>query len=100
MDKTVTASRLRENIYSILDEVLETGTPVEIVRNGRILRIVPDQNNPPSKLDNLKKRDVIIGDPEELVHMDWSAEWSRDGIGTRPKVAAAAMKTMAAGGRK
>ena len=33
----LTASKLRESIYEILDEILETGTPVEIERKGRIL---------------------------------------------------------------
>ncbi len=23
----------------------------------------------------LQKRDIIVGDPEELVHIDWSSEW-------------------------
>ncbi len=23
----------------------------------------------------LPKRDLIVGDPEELVHLDWSSEW-------------------------
>jgi hypothetical protein len=27
------------------------------------------------KLANLKRRDCIIGDPEDLVHIDWSKEW-------------------------
>lgn len=36
----LTASKLRENIYRVLDQVLETGEPVEIERNGRRLRIV------------------------------------------------------------
>ena len=36
----ITASSLRQNIYTILDEVLETGVPVEIERKGQILRIV------------------------------------------------------------
>jgi hypothetical protein len=70
----VTASRLRENIYSILDQVAETGVPVEIERKGRILRIVADQK--PSKLDRLKKRSLIVGNPDDLTHMDWSTEWS------------------------
>lgn len=69
----VTASRLRENVYQILDQVLATGVPVEVVRKGRVLRIVPDQ--PVSKFSRLQHRDYIAGDPEELVHSDWSAEW-------------------------
>ena len=71
----VTPSKQRENIYSILDEVLETGNPVEVVRKGRVLKIVPDRA--PSKLDKLKKRPgVLTGDPLDIVHMDWLKEWS------------------------
>jgi antitoxin (DNA-binding transcriptional repressor) of toxin-antitoxin stability system len=70
----ITATRLRQDIYSILDQVAETGVPVEIERKGRTLRIVADQK--PSKLARLKKRDVVIGDFNDLIHMDWSKEWS------------------------
>jgi len=70
----VTASQLRQNVYSILDETLETGVPVEIVRKGRVLRIVPDLK--PSKLARLKKRACITGDPDSIIHMDWLKEWS------------------------
>jgi len=28
------------------------------------------------KLDRLKKRDCIVGDPEDLVHIEWSKEWN------------------------
>ena len=70
----VSASKLRENIYSILDEALETGIPVEIMRKGQILRIVPQKSA--SKLSRLKKRNCIVGDPEDLVRMDWLEHWS------------------------
>jgi prevent-host-death family protein len=69
----LTASKLRENIYRILDEVLRTGEPVEVVRKGRVIRIVPGDQEP--ALDRLPKRPVIVGDPEDLVHLDWSHEW-------------------------
>ncbi len=68
-----TASKLRENIYRVLDEVLATGVPVEITRKGRRLKIVPIDG--PDKLANLKKRDVLKGDPEDIVHLDWTDEW-------------------------
>lgn len=72
---TLRTSALRENIYRILDEILETGVPVEIERKGRLLRILAVE--PKSKLANLKVRDAIVGDPEDLVHVDWSDEWRR-----------------------
>ena len=70
----VTASKLRENIYTILDQALETGVPVEVVRKGKVLKIVPETK--PDKLSRLKKRKYLIGDPEDIVHMDWLSEWS------------------------
>jgi hypothetical protein len=74
---TVTASKLREDIYNILDGILATGEPVEIERKGRILRIVADPL-PGSRLARMKKRDFIVGDPGDLVEIDWSKEWNPD----------------------
>jgi prevent-host-death family protein len=69
----ITASALRQNIYKILDGVAETGIPQEIIRHGKVLRIVSVEKK--SKLAQVKKRSVIKGDPEDLVHMDWSHLW-------------------------
>lgn len=69
----LTASKLRQDIYRILDRVLETGVPVEIERKGKILKVLPAE--PRSKLENLQRRPYLVGDPEELVHLDWSHEW-------------------------
>jgi hypothetical protein len=71
----VSASKLRADVYRLLDQVIETGEPLEIERRGVILRIV----GPPraSWIDRLPRRDgVVVGDPESLVHHDWSSEWS------------------------
>ena len=55
-----------------MDEVLEVGIPVEIVRRGRKLKIVPLEEEPSSWLDNLVERPgVIAGDPEVLANFDW-----------------------------
>jgi len=70
----VSASKLRENIYSMLDQALESGVPIEVMRRGRLLKIVPVI--PQSRLSRLKKRDCIRGDPEAIVHMDWLKYWS------------------------
>ncbi len=69
----VSATALRQNIYQLLDDVLETGAPLEVERGGRRLRIIRVETT--SKLDRLIRRDIVTGDPEDLVHMDWSTEW-------------------------
>ena len=66
------ASKLRRNIHRILDQVLETGAPVEIEHRGKLLEIVCKE--PPSKLERLKPRDYLRTAPEELVHLDWLGE--------------------------
>ncbi len=72
----ITASKLRENIYNILDEVIETGVPVEVTRKGKTLKIVPENVKRIRDLSKLPKRDCIVGDPDDLVHIDWMSEWS------------------------
>jgi Antitoxin Phd_YefM, type II toxin-antitoxin system len=72
----VKPSQLRANLYRLLDRVLKTGEPIEIERAGKRLLLVPKEMK--SKLDNLVKRDVIVGDPEDLVHLDWSKDWRGD----------------------
>jgi antitoxin (DNA-binding transcriptional repressor) of toxin-antitoxin stability system len=71
---TMTASALRRDIYRILDRVLDTGEPVIIERNGRRVRISADVV--PSRLDALVRRpEVVIGDSDDFVEVDWSDEW-------------------------
>lgn len=73
---TLTASKLRANVYRILDQVAETGVPVEIIRGGRRLKIVPADASASRRLHRLRPRPkALIGDPQRLVHIDWSKEW-------------------------
>jgi hypothetical protein len=75
--RKVTATELRKNIYKFLDEVLSTNTPLEIERKGKRIIIAPADRG--SRLDRLEPHtDCIVGDPEELVHLDWSGEWRPD----------------------
>jgi hypothetical protein len=67
-------SALRADLYRLLDRVLETGTPLEVDRNGVGLVIVPAARG--SRLGRLRPHPGFIpGDPNELVHLDWSDEW-------------------------
>jgi hypothetical protein len=57
-----------------LDRVLETGVPLEVERRGQRLKIVAAES--PGRLVNLvRDPGYLTGDPEELVHLDWSGEW-------------------------
>jgi len=72
--ETLTASRLRMDVYRVLDQVLETGAPAVVQRRGKLLRIVPAESV--DRLKRLRARpEFIKGDPEAIVHLDWSSEW-------------------------
>ena len=67
-------SALRANLYRLLDRVLETGEPLEIERNVARLRTAPLER--PGRLERLRPHPGFLrGDPDEIVHLDWSDEW-------------------------
>lgn len=68
------ATRLRGDLYKILDRVLETGEPAEIERRGRLLRITAMTTT--AGLDQLVSRpERIAGDPDDLVGLGWADSW-------------------------
>jgi prevent-host-death family protein len=75
--KKVTLVELSNNIECLLDEVLQTGIPIEINKNGKRLKIVlADQKD---KLENLNlKPDAIQGNPDDLVNISWEQEINID----------------------
>jgi DNA-binding winged helix-turn-helix (wHTH) protein len=78
MGKRFTASHLRQNIYHILDEVIETGQPVEIERKGRVVRI-ETTGQEKSIFEILTPHPgSIVSRPDDLVHVDWSQVWKPD----------------------
>ena len=70
----ISPSALRADIYRILDEVLETGKPVEINRRGQILRIVLDGQQPRSRR-LVRRTDVIVGSADDLDDISWEDSW-------------------------
>jgi hypothetical protein len=69
----ITASQLRADVYNLLDHVLESGEPLEVIRNGQVLRISGQRRD---WLDALPRRpEAIVGDAgalaDEPVHADW-----------------------------
>ncbi len=75
--KTITPTELRSNIYNLLDEILNTGIPIEIDKGSRKLRIIPIKKA--NKLQNLIPRlDTIKGDSDELADIRWEKEVNLD----------------------
>ena len=63
--KAISATKLRQNLYIILDSVVDSGIPVEIERKGRILKIIPEKRS--SKWDRLEKqRDLRVPPRHDL----------------------------------
>ena len=75
--KTISVTELRGNIYKLLDEVLNTGIPIEINKGGKKLKIMSAEKV--DKLKNLISRpNVIKGNPDELVDISWEKEVNLD----------------------
>lgn len=73
---TVTPTQLRENLYKMLDQVIETQKPIEILRKGQIVKLVFESKKEPCKLATLKPHpEALCDDPEHYVKMDWSSSW-------------------------
>lgn len=79
---TITATKLRADLYRVIDGVIKKGVPVEVELRGRKVRIVPAE--PLDKLATLVKRPgVIVGDPGRLPHVKtfdekkWRKKWGR-----------------------
>lgn len=61
----LTATTLRQNLFSILDSVVLYGKTPEIKRKGKKIKIV--LYDKVDKFKNLVPHKSIIGDPEDLV---------------------------------
>lgn len=68
----LTLTALRQNLFRVVDRVLETGVPVAIERQGKTVLLTPQAA--PSKLARLKRRKLVRGDPRSLVDAR-AAKW-------------------------
>jgi len=84
----MSVTQLRSNIYKVIDDVLESGQPVQIQRGDQQVWITPvppssEKAEKPKRRfrleDRLVKREnVTTGNDEDFVHIDWSKEWNTD----------------------
>jgi prevent-host-death family protein len=74
----ITATRLRAELYTVLDRVLETGEAIEVTRAGGTVVIKPMKSEKRARARPRKPRsnpDLVVGDPDELIHFDWVSHW-------------------------
>ena len=69
----VTATELRQNLYRILDQALETGETIEIRRKRGVLHIVPEQRT--SVWNRLEVHDVFPEGASPDIDHPWSELW-------------------------
>ncbi len=74
MQRRLTATRLRSELFSTLDLVANTGESVEIQRPGGLVRIVCD--NSARRLATLQPHPrTINGDADDLASLSWEQTW-------------------------
>ncbi|MDP9120832.1 MAG: type II toxin-antitoxin system Phd/YefM family antitoxin [Acidobacteriota bacterium] len=75
MKNAMTPTELRKDLYRILDEVLDTGVPQQVLRGERRLMIVPAGGSR-LRLAQLPRRQGLACTPEELIATSWEREWN------------------------
>lgn len=66
------ATELRAQLYDLLDHVAKTGEPVRVTRHGVELCIVrKDAVAAKAKRRKRTLPDLVVGDPDDLVHIEW-----------------------------
>jgi hypothetical protein len=76
---TVALEDFQKDAQPWLTRLKQTGETLFLMAGREAFELRPVQ--PPAQPSltgeelRLPKRDIIVGDPEELVHLDWSSEW-------------------------
>jgi hypothetical protein len=78
--KKLTLTALRQKIFQVADEVLATGVPAVIERNGQVLLLSPKAAATGSRQLKLKlkRRKLIVGDAASL-HEQQVGTWREPG---------------------
>lgn len=67
MAKTLTATQFRAQLYSTLDEILQSREPIWIERKGEKYKLTYEKQKRKNKFANLKSHHTIIGNPDDLI---------------------------------
>ena len=73
---TVTIHDLQLRLPFLLKEISKTGEPLYVSDGADTFEIRPKPGKTAhADLSTIKRRPIIMGDPDDLVHIDWSREW-------------------------
>ena len=71
MSKSISLTALRAQLFNLVDQVINTGIPLEIERNGHKVKIICEEKK--SKFSNLTRHNCITGEPDDLVNLSVSS---------------------------
>lgn len=73
---TISLTQMRAQLFALADQVVATGEPLIILRNGVRLRLVREDAVPArtSRLRKLVRRDAVLGAP--LLPSESPAQWT------------------------
>jgi len=69
--RRITPSQLRSDVYRILDDVLRTGRPCEVVRKGKKVLLMPESEDIWERMAALGPRKILACSFDELVETSW-----------------------------
>ena len=73
MPQLLTITALRKQLFPVADRVIKTGVSVKFTKDSHVLKLSVEKK--PNKLANLRKHNIIVGNPEDLVNFKvW--EWN------------------------
>jgi len=77
MSSLLTTAHFQSDMKQVFEKVLETGIPLKIGYKGATFVISVSGFS--DKLSNLRPHpECLAGDPEDIVHLDWTEEWKND----------------------
>lgn len=74
----ISVTKLRKELFKVMDQVANSGQPVFVERNGVRIKISRDEENKLSKIErmrNYKGPSVLKVPIEEIENLDWSDTW-------------------------
>ena len=77
---TLTLEQFQKNAKPWLAQLQQTGEPLLLLAGEETYEVRTARPTPVGQTTCdlrklLPKRAIIVGDPDDLVHMDWSSEW-------------------------